>query len=58
MTCADCKHWQKREEKPHSIGPKLLSVGDCYKSSFAKAFGKSVTPHDGKPCKNFKKVSE
>ena len=52
-TCKDCKHWQKQKEEPHTIGPKTLSVGDCFESSFAKAFGKSVTPHDGNPCNYF-----
>ena len=51
--CRDCKHWQKWEEKPHSIGPKVLSVGDCFESSFAKTFGKQVSAHDG-TCRSFK----
>ena len=59
VTCSDCKHWKEREEEPHTIGPKTLSIGDCYESAFAKTFGKSVTAHDGIPCNYFeKKVSE
>jgi len=55
MTCSDCKHWKKWKEEPHTFGPKTLSVGDCFKSSFARAFGKSVTPHNGKACSYFEK---
>ena len=58
MTCANCKHWKKWKEAPHTIGPKTLSVGDCFESSFAKTFGKSVTPHNGKECKYFKETTK
>jgi len=55
MSCSDCKHWKKWKEEAHSFGPKTLSVGDCFDSPFAKAFGKSVTPHNGVACKYFER---
>ena len=60
MTCADCKHWNKREESKYHFGPKPYAVGDCFKSSFAKAFGKQTTAYDGGVgCGSFEeKVSE
>ena len=53
MICSDCKHWKKWKEEPYTLGPKTLSVGNCYESSYAKTFGNHVTPHDAKACRCF-----
>ncbi len=49
MTCSECKHWKEWTEETGDY-----PIGDCYECSFAKAFGKSVRPHDA-TCKSFEK---